>query len=134
MAAVSGKGGTILYGGVSVASLNGWSMDVDTNMLEVTSFTTSATVWREFAAGLNGASGNITGFWDSASTAQNDMRSNVLTPASAAVVLELDQTVGGKFSGTAFLSRYSPSADIDGTANLNYDLQFTGAVTYATAT
>ncbi len=134
MAAVSGKGGTILYGGVSVASLNNWSLDIDTNMLEVTSFTTSNVVWRTFAAGLNGASGSVSGFWDSASTAQDDMRTNSLVPASAAVVLELDQTVGGKFSGTAFLSRQSPSASIDGTADVSYDLQFTGAVTYATAT
>ncbi len=136
MAALTGKGGTVLIGSVPVLTLNEWSLDIDNNLHDVTTFSTADVVWRSFAAGLNSGSGSLNGFWDigGGSTAQEDMQDNILTPASATIVLEVDQTLGGKYSGTAFLSRQSVGVPIDGMATVNWDLQFSGAVTYATAT
>ncbi len=136
MGAISGKGGTVFIGSVPVLRVNTWGLDIDSNMLDVTSFTTSSVVWRDFAAGLNGVTGTISGFWDAGggSTAQRDMQGNVLTPTAATLVLEVDQTAGGKYSFSSFLSRQSVSVDIDGTADISWDLQGTGAVTYTTTT
>jgi hypothetical protein len=136
LAAISGKGGTVYLGSVPVLRVNGWSLDVNTNMLEVTSFSTSSVTWREYTPGLNDASGSINGFWDigGGSTAQKDLQDNIFTPASATLVLEADQTNGGKYSGTAFLSRQSVNADIDGTVDASWDIQYSGAVTFSTTT
>ena len=133
---VAGKGGTVFIGSVPVFHVNSWNLDIDTNMLDVTSFTTSAVVWRSFAAGLNNVTGSVSGFWNiqAGSTAQKDMQDNIFTPTTATLVLETDQTAGGKYSFGSFLSRQSVSVDIDGTADISWDLQGTGAVTYTTTT
>ena len=136
MAALAGKGGTVLIGSVPVLTLNEWSLDIDNSLHDVTSFSTANVVWRSFAVGLNNGTGAISGFWDigGGSTAQEDMQDNILTPASATIVLEVDQTAGGKYTGTAFLTRQSVGVPIDGMATVSWDLQFSGAVTYSTST
>ena len=134
MAAVAGKKGTVLYDGGSVATVNNWSLDLTNDMLDVTSFTTSAPQWREFIDGLSSWTGDVSGIFDGASTGQNDLITNSLTPVSAAVVLEMDQTAGGKFSGNVFLSGAGFSDAIDGTADVSWTLQGTGALAYTTTT
>jgi len=135
MAALTGKGGTVLYAGGSVASIGSWSMDIDNDMHDITSFTTSAAQWRDFAAGLSGWTGSLDGVgYDSASTGQANLITDTFTPASAAIVLELDQTVGGKLTGNAFISSASFGADIGGMTDATWSLQGTGAVTFTTST
>ena len=134
MAAVQGKKGSINYDGGNVATLNNWTLDVANDMLDVTSFTTSAPQWRTFLDGLSSFTGGITGIFDGASTGQNDLITNSITPVAATVIPELDQTGGGKFSGSVFLSGMSPSNSIDGTAEIGWDMQGTAALTYTTTT
>ena len=135
MAAVTGKGGTVLWAGGSVASIGTWSMDVDSNMQDITSFTTDTVQWRTFAAGLSGWTGSMDGVgFDPSSTGQANLIAESLLPVSAAVVLELDQTQGGKLTGTAFVSSASYGAEIDGMANATWSLQGTGSVSYTTST
>lgn len=136
MAALTGKGGTVLIGTVPILTLNDWNITIENNLHDVTSFSTGDVVWRSFAVGLNSGSGSISGMWDvgGGSTAQRDMQDNVFTPASATVVLEVDQTLGGKYSGTAFISRQGVGVPIDGLATIDWDIQFSGPVTYSTAT
>ena len=134
MAAVQGKLGSINYDGGNVATLNNWSLDTANDMLDVTSFTTSAPQWREFLDGLSTFTGNVSGIFDGASTGQNDLITKSITPAAATVILELDQTGGGKFTGSVFLSGMSPSVAIDGTAEISWEMQGTAALTYTTTT
>ena len=134
MAAVAGKSGSINYDGGNVATINNWGLDVGNNMIDVTSFTTSAPQWRVFIAGLSTFTGNVSGIFDGASTGQNDLITNSITPVAATVILELDQTGGGKFSGSVFLSGMSPAAAIDDTATIDWDMQGTAALTYTTTT
>ena len=135
MAAVTGKGGTVLWGGGSVASIGSWSIDVDNDMHDITSFTTAAAQWRTFTAGLSGFTGSIDGVaFDSASTGQDDMIGNTLTPVSVAVVFELDQTAGGKLSGNAFVESMSLGADIGSMTDASWSVQGTGTLTYTTTT
>lgn len=135
MSAVTGKGGTVSFDGGSVASIGTWSLDVSNDMHDVTSFTTSAVQWREFAAGLSGFTGSIDGVgFDPTSTGQNDMITATLTPASATVVFELDQTAGGKLTGSAFLESMSVGADVGGMTNASWSVQGTGALAYTTST
>ena len=134
MGAAAGKLGTIVYDGGSVATVNDWGLDLTNDMLDVTSFTTSAPQWREFITGLSSWTGNISGIFDGASTGQNDLITNSITPVSASVTLEMDQTAGGKFTGSVFLSGFGPAAPIEGEVTVSWDLQGTGALTYTTTT
>ena len=134
MAAVQGKLGSINYDGGNVATLNNWTLDVANDMLDVTPFTTSAPQWRDFLDGLSTFTGTVSGIFDGASTGQNDLITNSITPAAATVILEMDQTGGGKFSGSVFLSGMSASVTIYGTAEINWDMQGTAALTYTTTT
>ena len=134
MAAVQGKLGSINYDGGNVATLNNWTLDVTNDMLDVTSFTTSAPQWREFIAGLSTFTGNVSGIFDGASTGQNDLITNSITPAAATVILEADQSVGGKYTGSVFLSGMSIGVAIDGTAEVSWDMQGTAALNYTTTT
>ena len=134
MAAITGKNGTISYAGGSVARINSWSLDVDTNMHDVTSFTTDAVAWREFTDGITGWSGSIDGIFDPTSTGQNNMIVATLAPTTAAVVFELDKVAGGSFTGSIFLNSLSAGSDIDGTADMGWSVQGTGALSYSTTT
>ena len=82
MSAVTGKGGTVSYDGGNVATINSWSIDVNSNMHDVTAFSTEAVVWREFASGLQGWSGAIDGTFDPSSTGQADLIANTITPTT----------------------------------------------------
>ena len=134
MAAVAGKGGTVTYAGGNVATLKEWSLDISPDMHDVTSFTTAAPTWKEFIAGLNSWTGSLTGTLDPASTGQNNLITDSLAPVSAAVILEKDQTNGGKYSGNALISGASVGVVIDGLVDMGWDLQGTGALTYTTTT
>ncbi len=134
MGAVTGKGGTFTYDGGSVALIDNWTLDVDSSMHDITSFTTSLAQWREFIDGLSGFTGAASGTFDSASTGQNDMIVNTITPAKVTAIFELDQTAGGKFTGSVFVSSLSIGTDIDAPVDISWSLQGTGALTFTTST
>ena len=134
MGAVAGKQGTVTYDGGSVATVNNWDLDLQHDMLDVTSFTTSAPQWRIVIDGLSGWTGTISGIFDGASTGQNDLIVNSITPAAATVILETDQGGGGKYTGSVFLSGMSHGVAIDGTADVSWTLQGTDSLTYTTTT
>jgi hypothetical protein len=140
MPALSGKSGKVKYGGVNVFRINQWTIDIDTNLMDTTNFTTSTgPQWRTYTAGLSGAAGTISGFWDattgaSGSSGQEDMQTNILTPTTAQLILTIDKTGGPNYRGSVLLERLAVDAAIDGTVDAAYDFRFNGAVAYSTAT
>lgn len=134
MAAVTGQGGTVSYGSGSVATIRSWSLDINTNMHDVSAFSTDAVVWREWAAGLQGWSGSIAGSFDPSSTGQNDLITNTITPTTAQIILEIDKINGGKFTGSCYLESLGASVDIDGMADMSWSVTGNGALTYTTST
>lgn len=134
MPAVTGKSGTILYDGGSVATIKSWSMDIQTDMHDVTTLSTGTVQWREFAAGISGWNGSVQGTFNADSTGQNNMITATLAATTAAIVLELDKTNGGKFSGGCFLESMSVSVDIDNQTDVTWSAQGNGTLTYTTTT
>jgi len=134
MAALSGKAGRVEWASGKADGFNHWTLDVDTNMLETTSWSTGTDQWRSYAAGLSGGAGTVSGLFDALSTGQDNMRVATLTPSTGLLVLEIDKVGGAKFSGSAFLERLGLDVDIDGTADVAYGFRFTGAVGYTTTT
>lgn len=140
MAALSGKVGKIEWKGGKVLGLRNWSLDTNTNMTEVTSWTTATEQWRAFVPGLTGAVCSFDGFYDSSSTGAKQIRISaglstaVVALTTGTILLYMDRTGGEAFTGSVFWTGQSFAADIDGTVTYGGSAQFNGAVIYATAT
>lgn len=136
MAALTGKGGEIRYGGKAIFRMNHWDLNIETNVLDVTAWTTSAAQWRDNKAGLMGWSGNVSGYWDmiTDTSGQKLMQTRTLTPTTGTLILYADGAGGENYRGDVLFQRQAVSADIDGTVNLGFDFTGNGALTYSTAT
>jgi len=134
MAAVTGKSGVVNRGGVTVLSMNSWSIDLDSDMRDHTSFSTGTLQWRTFLPGLSQWSGTFSGFFNAASTSQNDEIALSLTPTTSTIILELDKDAGGQFNGATFISSLGAGSDVDGDSVISFGFQGTGALTYTTTT
>jgi predicted secreted protein len=137
MSALSGKVGLVEHKGGQVAGIRNWSMDVDTNMLDVTSFATGEVQWRSMIPGLTGANGTFAGFYDADSTGQADIIGGstiILSPTTATLKLYMDKVGGEHFNVPAYISGGGFAADIDGTVDANFSFTAASAVTFATST
>lgn len=131
---LSGKVALIEYAGGFVASLDNWTVNVDTNMLDVTTFSTGDLQWRDFKPGLSGWTAAISGNFDSTSTGFTDLRAATLTPATGTVRLFADKVGGEAWNGNTFIQSMGNSAAIDGKVEIDFGLQGTGALTFSTTT
>ena len=134
MAELSGKEAKVLYSTGAVSSLDSWDLTANTNMLDITTFSTGTTQWRQFTNGLSDWSGTVSGNFDIASTAATDMRVNTLTPSTALIELYLDKVGGENFSGSCFISSMGHTVAIDGKAEVTFSIQGTDALTFSTTT
>ncbi len=134
MAERSGKEAKVLFSTGAVNNLDAWDVTADTNMLDVTTFSTGTTQWRDFTPGLSGWSGTVAGNFDIESTAATDMRVNALTPSTAQIELFADKVGGENFVGSVFLNSMGHSVSIDGKAEVTFSFQGTGALTFSSDT
>ena len=134
MSAVTGKSGTILFDGGSVATIKSWSMDIQTDMHDVTTLSTGVVQWREFVGGISGWTGSADGTFNPLSTGQNDMIVATMAASTAAIVLEMDKNEGGKFTGGCLCESMSVNVDIDSQVALTWSLQGNGSLAYTTST
>ena len=110
-----------------------WSVDVDTNMLDVTAFSTNSTdvAWRTFLAGLNGAEISIERLFQSDTTAH--VFWDALNAPSSNFIVELVPDGGGnRYEAFTHVSQYSPSIEVDGTADEGVTLTVDGPLFYTT--
>jgi len=133
--ALTGKSGLVNYKGVAVLRIQNWSINVNTDMRDHTSFTTGTLTWREIAAGLAGGSGNFAGFWDAqGSTAQKDCIDAALAGSTGSLVLELDKVGGDALSCNSFFSGLTAGSAVDGDATVDFAFTANGSVSYSTTT
>ena len=134
MAEISGKEAKVLYSTAAVNVLDSWDITANTNMLDVTTFSTGTTQWRDFTNGLSDWSGTVSGNFDIGSTGLTDMRINSLTPSTAQIELYLDKVGGESLLGSCFISSMGHTVAIDGKAEATFSIQGTGALTFSTTT
>lgn len=134
MAELSGKLALVEYDGGQVASLDNWTLTVDTNMLDITTFTTGTVQFRDFTPGLSGWTATVSGNFDVASTGLTDLRVNTLTPATGTIILYADKVGGEALQGDTFISSMGQTAAIDGKVEIDFSLQGNGALTFSTTT
>lgn len=131
--AIAGKNGAVYIdatGGTpaEAADVQSWSLDIGADALDVTAFDDSG--WRTFVAGLKGYTGSIEAKWNYSDANQKDFWDNF--GASIDFKLYLDEANTKYFSGTAIVTGVNPKVSVDGTADVTYNIQGTGALTYNT--
>lgn len=134
MAELSGKSALVEYDGGQVASLDNWTVTVDNDMLDVTTFSTGTLQFRDFIVGLSGWTATISGNFDVASTGLTDLRVNTLTPATGTIILYADKDGGEALQGDTFISTMGQTAAIDGKVEIDFSLQGNGAIIFSTTT
>jgi len=135
MAAISGKNGLVDYDGGQVARIADWSLDINTDTHDVTSFSTDGVQWRSFISGLSAWSGSFNGFFDEpGSTGQSDLQTKMLAATTGAIKLYTHETNGDYYSGSVILSRQTVSANVAGDpVSAGWDFQGTGTLRWTTA-
>ena len=133
MAAISGKGGKIVWDASGVvAEVLGWGIDMQGDQVDDTVMVNGASsVPRTFLATLTSWSGRLSLHYDPAdSDAQELMLANV--SATLKVYPEGDGSGKKYWSGTAIIKSVGPGAQIDGKITRDITFQGTGALTRAT--
>jgi predicted secreted protein len=136
--ALAGKSGSVKYssstGGTPalVGDLRSWTLNVSADMFDIATFGSSG--WREYQPNLNGAQGNVSGYWNvEGSTTMKAMQAHLLAQSTTPSNLELVVDGNGNgYTGEAYVTGISPSAAVDGIVEFNADFTFTGSVAYST--
>ncbi|MCL5045570.1 MAG: phage tail protein [Actinobacteria bacterium] len=128
--AIAGKGGAVYIGANKVAEIGNWSLDLEGETLETTSFDSAG--WKEFIAGLKGWSGSAEGNWkvDADATGQKALQDALLNGTTVSLELRVNATPN-KYSGSALVTKVGVEAGVDDKVSVSFDFQGTGALTYA---
>ena len=110
-----------------------WSIDIDSNILDVTAFSTTATdpKWRTYLAGLNGATISI-GHLHQANSTANIFWDSLNAESSNLLVELVPDDAGDRYEAFCRVSRFSPSVAIDGVADEGVTLQVDDTLFYTT--
>jgi len=128
MAAIAGKGGLVKVGTTNtVAEVTSWTNDIAIDMLDSTSLGDD---WREYVAGLAGATGSVECNWDVVTDTNGQAAFQTAALAGTTVTLDLYVNATNYYSGTAYISNVSISDPVDDLVTCTFDFQYTGAVTY----
>jgi len=128
---ISGVGGNVKVGAAPsvVGSVDQWKLDIDSDMLETTNFSSNG--WKEFIAGLKEWTGSFDAQWDVANDAQGQkvIQDNQFAGSSMAVELDVDGT--NNYSGNILIKKSSIDTQVKGVIKISYTFQGTGALAYA---
>ena len=127
MAAIAGKGGSAKISANTIAEVASWSLDISADMLDSTALGDD---WREYVAGLNGATGSIEVKWDvpNDTNGQTALQNAILNSTTIALNLYVNST--NYYAGTVYISNLSVEDPVEDLVTATFDAQFTGAVTY----
>lgn len=137
--ALAGKGGSVKFssstGGTPalVADLREWSLNVEADMFEISTFGSSG--WKQFQPNLNGAGGTISGYWNvEGSTTMKAIQSHILDQSTDPATLDLlvNNTDANGYTGSAWITGIQPQAAVDGIVAFNANITYDGAVSYST--
>ena len=126
MAALSGTAGSIVAAGTAVGEMAEWSLDIGHSPVQVTAF---GDVWEEYIPSLRNATGTFSGNFDTSNTVQTALTNAMLGGSAVALSFYVSPT---KYfaAGTAYLTGMSPAISVAGKADVSYNFQASGPVTF----
>lgn len=127
--AITGKGGSLKIGAVTVSQMSSWKLDIDIELKDATNFASNG--WKEQIAGLKGWSGSSDGTWNviTDTTGQKALQDALLNGTTVAIEFNINGT--NKYSGSAFVKKISVDEPVDDVVKFSVDLEGTGALTFA---
>jgi hypothetical protein len=130
MTAVHGKAGSVKLGAATVLDIDSWSVDFNRDVKEDTAFLDGGIPSRSYVGGLSSATGKISGNLNMTdSTGQFALWTSLTsdTPLAAS----FGTTTPHAFAGNIFITKFSPKAPVGDLETVEFDFQFTGAVTFS---
>ncbi len=125
MAATAGKGGKVMIGANTVASVKSWSLDASADTLNTESLGDS---WKSVIIGLKEWSATVELDWDMSDAQQTAIQNAYLNGTSVSIKLYTNTT--NYYSGTAFLSSLSVETPVDDIVSASAELTGSGALSY----
>jgi predicted secreted protein len=125
--AIAGKGGSVKLTSNTVADVTSWTVDIAIDMLDSTSLGDD---WREYVAGLAGATGSVECNWAVATDTNGQTALQTAALAGSTVTLNLYTNDSNYYSGSAYVSNLNVSDPVDDLVTATFDYQYTGTVSY----
>lgn len=129
MAALHGKGASVLVASATVAEIDEWNLDIDRSSHDITKFALAGLPWKAFAMGLVGAKVKFQGRLDMTDTNGQVVLFNSLT-SDTALVMTFNLSATHNFGFSAFVEKFSGKAPIKDMETVSWDMVVSGAVTY----
>lgn len=140
MAEMHGKGGQVRAGTDTVASIDSWTLTVDAEVADISSYGDSD---RKFLPGLRNATASISGTYNynsTGSTGQEEIQDQFSSTATlASYTLHLITDTGSTaassvlgWTGTAYFTNMSINSDISDKVSFSANAQFSGGVHVST--
>lgn len=126
MAAISSQLAAISYSGQASTAIGSVGISNTRNLIESTEIGDSRT---KFLAGNGGMTAQCEIYYDQADAACAAMETAANGGTSATLLITL--STGMTYSGTAFVTEFSPTASINDIVRANVTFQYTGTVTIA---
>ena len=116
----------------AVAQGREWSLNVDRDMFEVSTFQSGG--WREFQQNVNGAQVSIGRYFiGPGSTSASEIFDRLNVDQDLIVELLPSDSAGDRYEGYAFITSDQIEASVDGIVGENFDLTIDGTLYYTTS-
>ena len=129
MATFKGFNGSFTTGGNAVANIRSWSLNVETQELDITKF---GQVWETKEVGIGRWSGTLVAQFDYGDTSGQKALVDKLvatTPAATSQALVFQVATSKTLSGSAFLTALSIPQELNGIVEITFSFVGTGALT-----
>ena len=124
------KTASITYGGVTIAKLTGWSLEVNKETVDITNLDSAG--WKEFLVDLKDWSISFDGITTRTGTGDyEELLADMIATDTAVAVTIADTGASTTISGSAFLTSMPLTGAVGDKQTFSGSLQGTGALTIA---
>lgn len=116
----------------SVAEGREWSLNVDRDMFEISTFDSDG--WREFQQNVNGAQASIGRYWSTGGLGGGDFFDRINADLDCVLEMYPSSTAGDKYEAYAYITTDSIATAVDGIVGESIDFTIDGALHYTTST
>ncbi len=127
MTAIAGFNGYVKIGSNTVAEIDKWDLNIDSDIYDTTAF---GSVWKTQIPGLKKWSGTFSGRWYEGDTmGQAVLQTDLMTGVSATLNLSTNGT--NAYSGTAWVKQLQVKTAVNATVDNSWSFEGSGALSYA---
>lgn len=124
MAVLMGKKGKIRYANKEIGTARSWTITTTVDAIDISTF---GLEWRKFAPGMGSWSGSAEALFDPADQGLLEIKGDVYAATVGdTVVLELIADTGITYSGSAFITSSSPTANLEEAQSFSFEFQGSG--------